>query len=425
MKANIISYLQTYGQESFQQRAFNGVDALILCQFSYLKFDGIIPGLPQAMGKSVTALQTEALAHAFSEDTGQSGMEKDEGTGQSGMEKDEDTGQSGMKEGLPMVTLLDIWRSPNRERMFYDIRFEEENRALAEQLLLSARFKHAHFGLFADFVSAEEKVQFSALTCVLEDGSVKIIYRGTDESLAGWREDMDMALTYPVPGQEYSSRYLELAAGFLTGPLDILGHSKGGNLAVYAAMNASNEVQARINTIYNMDGPGFKKGVCQLELFERIEPKIQKFIPRSSLVGMILENYGDYRVVDSDAVGMMQHFPSSWTVEGTDFAYLEKLDEPQRIINDAVREWLERLSEEEQREFVDTLFEVLEASGVSDLVEFTRDYKGCISRMLTALQNQDPDKRKRALRVVRLLFQISGQPFKSEALAWIQEKLEK
>ncbi len=374
MKANIISYLQTYGQESFQQRAFSGVDALILCQFSYLKFKGIIPGFD---------------------------------------------------ENGEMVTILDIWRSPNREKMFYDTRFEEENRALAEQLLLSDRFKKVRFGLFADFVSAEEKVQFSTLSCVLEDGSVKIIYRGTDESLVGWREDMDMALTYPVPGQEYSSRYLELAAGLFDGPLDIVGHSKGGNLAVYAAMNASDEVQERIGIIYNMDGPGFKKGVCQLELFEKIEPKIRKFIPRSSLVGMILENYGDYQVVDSTAVGLLQHFPCSWAVEGTDFAYLEKLDEPQRIINDSVREWIDCLSEEERREFVDTLFEVLEASGVSDLVEFTQDYKGCIGRMLTALQNQNPDKRRQAAGVVRRLFQISGQTFRSETLAWIQEKLEK
>ncbi|MCD8068257.1 MAG: DUF2974 domain-containing protein, partial [Lachnospiraceae bacterium] len=311
------------------------------------------------------------------------------------------------------------------EKMLYATRFEDENRALPEQLLLSGRFKTVRFGLFADFVSEEEKVQFSALSCVLEDGSVKVIYRGTDESLAGWREDMDMAFTYPVPGQEYSSRYLELAAGLLDGPLDILGHSKGGNLAVYAAMNASGDVQARIGTIYNMDGPGFKKGVCRTELFEKIEPKIRKFIPRSSLVGMILENYGGYRVVDSNTVGLLQHFPSAWAVEGTDFAYLEKVDEPQRIINDSIREWLDCLSEEERREFVDTLFEVLEASGVSDLVEFTQDYRGCISRMLAALQNQNPDKRRQAAGVIRRLFQISGQTFRSETLAWIQEKLEK
>ncbi|MCD7806273.1 MAG: DUF2974 domain-containing protein [Lachnospiraceae bacterium] len=374
MKANIISYLRTYGQESFQQRAFNGVDALILCQFSYLKFNGIIPEV---------------------------------------------------RDFPAMVTLLDIWRNQNRERMFYDTRFEEENRALAEQLLLSGRFRQVRFGLFTDFVDEGKKVQFSTLTCVLEDGSVKVIYRGTDESLAGWREDMDMAFTYPVPGQEMSSRYLEHVAGLLTGPLDILGHSKGGNLAVYAAMNADEAVLGRIGTIYNMDGPGFKKGVCQMELFDKVAPKIRKFIPRSSLVGMILENFGDYQVVDSNAVGLLQHFPSSWSVEGTDFVYLEKLDEPQRMINDSVREWLDRLSEEEQRDFVDTLFEILQASGVSDLVEFTQDYKGCISRMWTALQHQDPDKRKRAAGVIRLLFQVSGQTIRSETFARIQEKLEK
>ncbi len=381
MKSNIITYLQTYGGETFSERAFSEVDALILCQFSYLKFDGIIPGIPKW----------------FSEGSGQPDM----------------------------VTILDIWRSTNREDMFYDTRFEEENRALAEAILLSKRFQKARFGQFMDFVNEEEHVQFSALTCLLEDGSVKIIYRGTDESIVGWREDMDMAFTYPVPGQEYSSRYLEFAAGCFDGPLDILGHSKGGNLAVYAAMNASDSVQSRICTIYNMDGPGFKKGVCSLDLFAKIEPKILKIIPRSSLVGMILENFGGYKVVDSSAVGLLQHFACSWVVEGREFAWLEKVDEGQRILNDALREWLDRLTEEERRTFVDTLFEILEASGAADLVEFTQDYKGCITRMIGALQNQDTTKKKHAAGVIRLLFQISGEMFKAEAQDWILERLER
>ncbi len=395
MKTNIITYLQTYGQETFSERAFSEVDALILCQFSYLKFDGIIPRMPGWPA-------------------GNGGQDENQAF------RAENAGRT-----LDMVTILDIWRNPNRERMFYDTRFEEENRALAEQMLLSKRFQNARFGLFLDFIDDKEQVQFSALTCLLEDGSVKIIYRGTDESLVGWREDMDMAFTYPIPGQEYSSRYLELAAGCLKGPLDILGHSKGGNLAVYAAMNASQSVQDRINTIYNMDGPGFKKGVCSLELFAKIEPKIVKIIPRSSLVGMILENYGGYRVVDSSAVGLLQHFACSWAVEGREFAYLEKVDEGQRILNDAVREWLDRLTEEEQRAFVDTLFEILEESGAADLIEFSQDYRHCITRMLSALQKQDAAKRKQAVRVIRLLFQISGEMFKSEAQDWILEKLEK
>lgn len=366
-----------------------------MCQFSYLKFDGIIPRMPGWPA------------------------------GNGGQDEIQAVGAKNAGRAQDMVTILDIWRNPNRERMFYDTRFEEENRALAEQMLLSKRFQNARFGLFLDFIDDKEQVQFSTLTCVLEDGSVKIIYRGTDESLVGWREDMDMAFTYPIPGQEYSGRYLELAAGCLKGPLDILGHSKGGNLAVYAAMNASQSVQDRINTIYNMDGPGFKKGVCSLELFAKIEPKIVKIIPRSSLVGMILENYGGYRVVDSSAVGPLQHFACSWVVEGREFAYLQKVDEGQRIFNDAIREWLDRLTEEEQRAFVDTLFEILEESGAADLIEFSQDYRHCITRMLNAVQNQDAAKRKQAVRVIRLLFQISGEMFKSEAQDWILEKLEK
>ncbi len=409
MKSNIITYLQTYGQETFSMRAFSEVDALILCQFSYLKFDSIIPGIPEWLA-GLNEISDKPAGPAADAD----GISENP------------AGAKHYPGRLPkLVTILDIWRSPIRENMFYDTRFEEENRALAEAMLLSERFKKARFGLFADFINEEEHVQFSALTCLLEDGSVKIIYRGTDESLVGWREDMNMAFTYPIPGQEYSSRYLELAAACFDGPLDVLGHSKGGNLAVYAAMNAPGQVQSRINTIYNMDGPGFKKGVCSLELFAKIEPKIVKIIPRSSLVGMILENYGGYKVVDSSAVGLLQHFSCSWVVEGREFAWLEKVNEGQRIFNDALREWLDRLSEEEQRAFVDTLFEILEASGAADLVEFTQDYKGCITRMISALQNQEPAKKKQVIRVIRLLLQVSGETFRSEAQDWILDRLEK
>lgn len=131
MKTNIITYLQTYGQETFSERAFGEVDALILCQFSYLKFDGIIPRMPGWPA------------------------------GNGGQDGNQAAGAKNAGRAQDMVTILDIWRNPNRERMFYDTRFEEENRALAEQMLLSKRFQNARFGLFLDFI--DDKEQYSSV----------------------------------------------------------------------------------------------------------------------------------------------------------------------------------------------------------------------------------------------------------------------
>ena len=253
MPGTIIDYVKEYGHSPFSEAEVNDVDSLVLSQFSYMKFDGMVPGL---------------------------------------------------FDNKPSVTLQDIYFHPEYEKLYADVRYEEENRALFEAMLESTRFNDMRVNCYINIIEEEWETQFSAITCILGDGSLYIVYRGTDESIVGWKEDFNMAYLSPVPGQAYSVKYLNIVTGFLKKDFYVGGHSKGGNLAIYAAMNCNKKVQDRIIKVYSMDGPGFRPETLKKGDFEAIADRTVKILPHSSLVGMIFEQNMDYLVVDSKGFGL-------------------------------------------------------------------------------------------------------------------------
>ncbi|ERL21183.1 PF11187 domain protein [Streptococcus pyogenes GA06023] len=123
-------------------------------------------------------------------------------------------------------------------------------------------------------------------------GTLVISFRGTDDSLIGWKEDFNMAFQYPVPAQRSASAYLDMVARLWEGPIILVGHSKGGNLAIYAAMNADPKVRKRIQHVYSLDGPGFPPEIVTSPAYRTIQPKVTKIVPSSSIVGMIFRDPG-------------------------------------------------------------------------------------------------------------------------------------
>ena len=284
MIGNIIEFVHSYGYFDLEALPFGPVDALVLSQFAYLKMDGIVDGL---------------------------------------------------KADAKPVTLAEIQAHPEAEHLFADPRWEAQNRALFREMCESRRYRQMQCIYCSDHTCTENETQFMAVTCIFPDGSVKILYRGTDETLIGWKEDFNMAFQYPIPGQKASQLYLEQVAQYISGDFELMGHSKGGNLAVYAAMHVPQAVQKRISRIYNLDGPGFRTEVYGMGSFEAIADRVTKIIPHSSIVGMLLENHGEYRVVDSKRIGMLQHDPFSWLVDRIDFVYLEELNATHRFMDES------------------------------------------------------------------------------------------
>ena len=147
----------------------------------------------------------------------------------------------------------------------------------------------------------------------------------------------------------------------------LTGHSKGGNLAVYAAMNAEDGVKDRIERIYSLDGPGFPEAVVNSFEYASVSDRIVKIVPDSSVVGMVLETPERCMVVKSDVEGIMQHFAFSWQMHGGEFDKVEDVASSSVTFNKALNGWLSNLSKEQRERAVDALFAVLEASGAGSI----------------------------------------------------------
>lgn len=352
----ITGYVKKYGDYTFMEKPMNDVDSLVLCQFCYLKFDGMVP------------LVTE---------------------------------------NKKSVTLQALSSHADYEKLFSDERFEKDNRALFEAMRQSRRYRNMKMNCYINIVETEWETQFSAITFLLEDGTLYIAYRGTDETIVGWKEDFNMAFQSPVPSQAYAVKYLNMVTGRLYNRFYLGGHSKGGNLAVYAAMNCPAKVQERILKIYSMDGPGFRPEVLEKFRYEEIEDRIIKILPHSSLVGMLFETSPNYKVVESKTFGLLQHNPFTWLIENDDFHYVKGLYGSRQFANDTLNEWVSSLEDEQRRLFVDTLYQVVSASEAENLIELTADWKKSMTGIVTALKEVDADTQKILKQIIKELFEIA------------------
>ena len=269
---------------------------------------------------------------------------------------------------------------------------------VANRVLLFSRMAQSNrFGglMLRDFVNEVDmarNIQFSAVTADCPDGSVFVAFRGTDSTLVGWKEDFMMAFETPVPAQAAAVAYLERAAAGAKGrPLRAAGHSKGGNLAVYAAMNVSEAAQARLETVYSFDGPGLDEDSIRSEGYARVRSRIRSFVPQASIVGLLLAYHPDYAVVKSTAVGgINQHDTFTWQVEGPRFLEAEQVNRGSEAIDQALNEWLRQCTAEQRRVFVNTLFDILESTNAVQLSDMRRNVRASATAILEATRRIDP-----------------------------------
>jgi len=199
------------------------------------------------------------------------------------------------------------------------------------------------------------------------------------------------------------------------------GHSKGGNLAVYAAVFVPARLQNRIAAVWSNDGPGFRMDLVQLPACQRIRDRLHSIVPKSSVVGMLLEHDEDYTVVDSDQMGLMQHDGFSWQVLGDSFVKLREMTCKTCLSNLGLRDWIHGLSVAQREAFVEALFQVLTASGAKTLTDLKADSLKSVGAMVKAMKNLDKDTREGLLKFMGLLFKGNLRM----TLEGIQEETEK
>ena len=314
--ADILDYIQWRGDLTFTQDPPNAVDALIFSSLAYIRFGGEVEAMPHT-----PVYLRDAAAHFFTLEN--------------------------YEERLRVKNDADLLR------------------AAAD----SARFGDTRLYLYRDMLIPEQETQFAAVTFLLDDGSAFIAFRGTDYSLVGWKEDFNMTFQQTIPAQRLALQYTrEVAAEYLA-PLRLAGHSKGGNMAVFAAARSSPMVQERILAVYNHDGPGFTDYMMGDPGYLAMVPRIKTFVPQSSVIGMLLEHEEPYTVIRSKTVSLLQHDPYSWEIMGKNFIRMEEITQDSRFLDVTIKTWFADMTNQERNQLVDVMFTLLSTGGVENALD--------------------------------------------------------
>lgn len=347
----------TYGEEildTFDRRGFGPVDSLILSWASYLKLSTAEPKVQAWQG----------------------------------------------------VRFGDLFRAEHFKTLFPTTWDTPESRRLYTAMAASPRFRDIRVKGYTEQTDPEREKQFAAVSFQLNKDLCYVAFRGTDSTLVGWKEDFNMAFQYPVPAQKAAAEYLAEAAKHSTGSLRVGGHSKGGNLAVYAAAKAGETLQKRIVQVYSHDGPGFLESVLKSGEWSAITPKIHKTLPQSSLVGMLLEQQENFRVVRSDKFSIWQHDPFSWQVEDGDLCYVDALTPGAQYLDRTLSRWVSGLSVLERERFVDSLYALVDTAKITSLAQLFSGWQESIPALLRAASQMDEDTKEFLFQTVRALLAL-------------------
>ncbi|WP_125968068.1 Mbeg1-like protein [Bifidobacterium samirii] len=294
----------------------------------------------------------------------------------------------------PLTALL---RAESYDDMFRGVYAPERNVELVRAVCESPRWRGVRVGGCIDETDPDSMLQFAACTFDLGDGTMYVAFRGTDSSFVGWKEDFMMAFQRPVPSQSAAADYLRALGERWHGAIMVGGHSKGGNLAVYAAAEAPAAIQERIVGVHSYDGPGFDEEFRRSDGFARIRGRIHKTVPESSIVGLLFDGdatAGGYDVVRSDGVAVMQHFALNWRTERGRFTDAPGLSSTATYAAGVINDWMAKTDPEHRRIFVERLFGMLESTGHTTFAQLEADWKQSLPAMARAFGEFDEDDRR-------------------------------
>lgn len=304
------------------------------------------------------------------------------------------------------IALVDLYRADWFDDLTCGLWDPDGLVRLLGAIVASPRFRPLRLCDYVSEMDSHREKQFSACTLRFPSGDAYVSFRGTDNTIVGWKEDFNMAFEAHVPSQARAVRYLESAVSLTAGRVFVGGHSKGGNLAVYATAMCDPATHARIEAAFSHDGPGFTRETLSSPSWKMSVELIRKTVPTSSLVGMLFEQQEEYVTVESTAVGVLQHDPFSWVVEGLGFLRKEGISGGAGFLDRGLNEWIASMSREERESFVDTLFSVLYASGEDTFASLHSNWRTAVPAMLAAASKLDEKERGHIARAVTLIGEV-------------------
>ena len=296
--------------------------------------------------------------------------------------------------------------------------FQKKRYRLYETCAGLARYQSWEMEGYLNEVDEEREMQFCACTYDLMNGVRCIAFRGTDLHIVGWKEDLNMAYM-TVPSQHEAVEYVHRAAKENGDVLYLCGHSKGGNLGVYAGACTHPSARERIRRVYAFDGPGVDEETIHSHGYALISDRIESYLPQSSVVGMLLNYHPVYTVVRANTLGVLQHDVMTWQIRQGDFIRLEEVDMTGKVTDEAIHAWLASMDMEERRLLVDTLYQVVDASQAQLVTELVEDWRDSAARMLEAIRDLDQGVKKSVRRMLRSLFATGA----NEVIAGIVQSL--
>ena len=274
--------------------------------------------------------------------------------------------------------------------------------------LLKACAKSARFGsaVVSDYVcdtDVSREVQFSATLFEFKKGAFFVAFRGTDNSIVGWKEDFGLSFPDTTEGQKEAVAYLDSVGKKYGGKLTVGGHSKGGNLAVYASAFCDPEVKKRITAVYSDDGPGFRENVTESREYRSVIGRVKAIIPEDSLVGVLMSTKKDKKVVKSSASGFKQHYPLTWEVEGPAFVEADRAGSSV-FIDETLENWLKGMSDSELKALSSAVFDSLEAPGALTLKELNSHKTSSYASIIKAAAGLPPETRRQLTDSLKKLY---------------------
>ena len=333
--ANMIDYVRWRGDISFSESTFNEIDALIFSELSYVPFEDLVPA-------SVTS------------------------------------------KGIPLSVLAEKYFSLHYESNKLGAIIPTES--IIELFVLassSRRFSNVCARGFVNEIDLKVEKQFSAICFDIDKNTTVVTFRGTDDTIIGWKEDFNMAFFTPIPAQKQAKDYL--SSVILRGSKDsyyVCGHSKGGNLAAYSALKIDKKQQNKIISVYNFDGPGFRQSFLETEKNNPIIPRLHKLCPQGAIIGAIFDSVENMKYVKSYAKGLYQHDAFTWEVLGKDFIYSQNPTKSSVDFHDTLNAWVGKLTDKERAEFVDALYKFLTANDTVTLTDIASNKKGFLMGVL-------------------------------------------
>ena len=328
--ASMLDYIAWRGDLSFSSSAPNEVDALIFSTLSYIPFRGSVERNPE---KPVLLRQAAREFFDIPDPEGYIRTQND----------------------------LELLKAAGESQRFGNIRIAEYRKIFIK----------------------ERDTQFAAVTFLLDDGSIFVSFRGTDNTLVGWKEDFSMCFRREIPSQKLAKQYLQDVLMDHSGPVRVSGHSKGGNVAVYAVSQSVPVIRERILEVYNQDGPGFSEAFLDDPGYRQILPILHTQVPQSSVIGMILNRAEPIAIVKSNQSGIMQHDPFSWEVQGKRLVSVESLSGNSIFLQLTIKNWLQGMDMETRVRMVNMLFDLLTSGDVEvtgDLFQ-PKNLVACVSRL--------------------------------------------